>query len=106
MSYPARAEGLGKYDNNNINNNNNNNHLISARRTRRIDSQQKTGNLPDRELCRSADHWEKLKENEKKDKNQDLARELKKTMEHESDDNTNSNRCDRDSHQRISKKSG
>ena len=39
----------------------------------------------------------KLKESEKRDKNQELARELKKnpqkTMEHESDGNTNSNRC-------------
>ena len=39
-----------------------------------------------------ADHRVKLKENEKKDKYLDLARELKKkTVEHESDDYTNSN---------------
>ena len=37
-----------------------------------------------------ADHRIKLKECEKKDKYLDLARELKKTMEHEEDDYTNS----------------
>ena len=40
-----------------------------------------------------ADHWIKLKEYEKKDKYLDLARELKKTMEHESDDCTNCDWC-------------
>ena len=39
----------------------------------------------------SADHRIKLKECEKKDKYLDLARELKKTMEHEGDNYTN---CD------------
>ena len=38
-----------------------------------------------------ADHWIKLKECEKKDKYIDLAKELKKTTEHVSDDCTN---CD------------
>ena len=33
----------------------------------------------------------KIKENEKRDKCLDLARELKKTMEHEGDDDTNCN---------------
>ena len=36
----------------------------------------------------SVDHWVKLRENEKKDKYSDLARELK-TMEHENDVYTN-----------------
>ena len=36
-----------------------------------------------------ADHGIKLKESEKKDKYPDLARELKKTIEHEGDDYTN-----------------
>ena len=36
-----------------------------------------------------ADHWVKLKEREKKDKYLDLSRELKKTVEHESDGDTN-----------------
>ena len=41
----------------------------------------------------SADHKIKLKEIEKKDKYFDLARELKKTMEHEDDNYTNSDWC-------------
>ena len=40
-----------------------------------------------------ADHRIKLKECEKKDKYLDLARELKKTMEHEGDNYTNCNWC-------------
>ena len=40
-----------------------------------------------------ADHRIKLKECEKKDKYLDLAGELKKTMEHESDNYTNCNWC-------------
>ena len=36
----------------------------------------------------------------------DLARKLKKTMEHESDGNTNCNRCTWYSHQRINKGTG
>ena len=36
-----------------------------------------------------ADHRVKLKERKKRDKCQDLATELKKTMEHESDSDTN-----------------
>ena len=38
-----------------------------------------------------ADHRGKLKESEKKDKYLDLARELKKAVEHESDSDTNCN---------------
>ena len=39
-----------------------------------------------------ADHRVKLKESEKKDKYQDLAREIKKnSMKHQSDGDTNSN---------------
>ena len=37
------------------------------------------------------DHRVKLKESEKRDKYLDLARELKKTMEHEKDSDTNCN---------------
>ena len=40
-----------------------------------------------------ADHRIKLKENEKKDKYLDFARELKKNMEHEGDNYTNCNWC-------------
>ena len=38
-------------------------------------------------------HRIKLKECEKKDKNLNLARELKKAMEHEGDNYTNYDRC-------------
>ena len=34
------------------------------------------------------DYWVKLKESEKRDKYQDFAKELKKTMEHEGDGDT------------------
>ncbi len=40
-----------------------------------------------------ADHIIKMKESEKKDNYLDLARELKKTMEHEGDDYTNRDWC-------------
>ena len=40
-----------------------------------------------------ADHRVKLKESEKKDKYLDLARELKKTVEYESDGDTDCNWC-------------
>ena len=39
------------------------------------------------------DHRLKLRENKKKDHYLDLARELKKTVEHERDDYTNCNWC-------------
>ena len=49
-----------------------------------------------------ADHRLKVKESEKRDKCQDLARELKKkTMEHESDGDTNCDWCVRYSQQSI-----
>ena len=38
-----------------------------------------------------SDHKVKLKENEKREKHQDLTRELKKTIEHESNGDTNCN---------------
>ena len=41
------------------------------------------------------DHRIKLKEIGKRDKYLDLAREVKKTMEHESDSDTNCNLCTR-----------
>ena len=44
------------------------------------------------------DHRIKLKESEKRDKYLDFARELKKTMEHESDGDTDCNWCARYSH--------
>ena len=48
----------------------------------------------------------KLKKGEKKNKYFDLAREIQKTMEHKSDDDTKSNQCDRLSHQMIGKRPG
>ena len=53
----------------------------------------------------SADHRVKLKESEKRDKYQDIARELK-IMEHESDGDTNCSCRTRYSHQRIDTKTG
>ena len=58
------------------------------------------------DLVVSADHWVKLKESEKKDKYLDLARELEKTMEHESDGDTNCNWYARYIHQRTDKGTG
>ena len=49
------------------------------------------------------DHKVKLKESQKKDKYLDLARGLKKTVEHESDDYTNCNWCSWYTHWRINK---
>ena len=43
------------------------------------------------EWAQNNDHRIKLKENEKMDKYLNLARELKKTMEHEDDGDTNCN---------------
>ena len=53
-----------------------------------------------------AKHRVKLKESEKRYKYRDLARELKKTMEHESDGNTNCNWHAQYSNERIGTKTG
>ena len=61
-------------------------HLISAKRPELI-----LINKKKKRICKIvdfADHRIKLKECEKKDEYLDLARELKKTMEHESDNYT------------------
>ena len=50
-----------------------------------------------------ADHRIKLKECEKRDKYLDLARELKKTVEHAGDNYTNCNWCDWNINKRIAK---
>ena len=52
------------------------------------------------------DHRVKLKECEKKNKYLDQARELKKTVEHESDDYTNCDWCSWYSHQRTGSRTG
>ena len=61
--------------------------------TRPYNNQQKGENLHNCGLAVPADHRVKLKESEKRDKYLDFARELKKTVEHESDDYTNCNWC-------------
>ena len=48
-----------------------------------------------------ADYWVKLKESEKRDKYLDLARELKKTVQPESDGNTNCDWSAWHSHKKI-----
>ena len=70
-------------------------YLISARRPDLIiinnNKKNKTSKIVD--FAVPADHRIKLKECEKKDKYLDLARKLKKTMEHEGDNYTNCDWC-------------
>ena len=74
-------------------------HLISARRPDLIIINNNNNNKKKKRICKivdfavSRDHRIKLKECEKKDKYLNLARELKKAMEHESDDCTNCDWC-------------
>ena len=78
------------------------NHLISARRPHLAiinNKKERTFRIVD--FAVTADHRVKLKENEKRDKYLDLTRELKKIMEHESDDDTNYKRCFWHCHQRF-----
>ena len=67
------------------------NHLISARRPHLIiiNKRKRTCKIVD--FAVPAEHSVKLKECEKKDKYLDLAKELKKTMEHASHNYTNCN---------------
>ena len=82
-------------------------HLISARRADLIVIK----NKKKMRICKifdfavPADHRIKLKESEKK-KYQDLAKELQKTMENESDDYTNRDWCIRYSNKRTMKGTG
>ena len=68
-------------------------HLISARSPDLIIINKKKRTCKIVDFAVLADHRIKLKEYEKKDKYLDLARELKKTMEHEGDNYTNCNWC-------------
>ena len=77
----------------NNNNNNNNNTRISARRPDLIIINKKKRTCIIVDFAVPADHRIKLKECEKKDKYLDLARVLRKTMEHEGDNYTNYNWC-------------
>ena len=74
--------------------------------TRISDSQQKKTNCWTMDFTNLADHRVKLRERKKRDKHQDLTRPCerteKKTMEHESDCNTNCNWWAWYSHQRFS----
>ena len=66
-------------------------HQISARRPDQIVINKKKRTCKIVDFAVPADHKIKLKECEKKDKYLDLARELKKTMEHVGDNYTNCN---------------
>ena len=68
-------------------------HLISARRPDLITINKKKRTCKIVNFAVPADHRIKLKECEKKDIYLDLARELKKTMEHAGDNYTNCNWC-------------
>ena len=83
-------------------------HLISARQPDILMVNKTKRTYLTVDFAVPSDHWVKLKGSEKKKKGKylDLARELKKTTEHESDGNTNCNRCARYRHQSIGKKSG
>ena len=68
-------------------------HLISARRPDLIIINNKKRICKIVDFAVLADHRIKLKECKKKDKYFDLARELKKTMQHEGDNYTNCDWC-------------
>ena len=76
-------------------------HQISARRPNLMIVNKKE-NLPNSvDFVIPADHRILSKESEKRYKYLYFARELKKTMEHESDGEANCNRCPRNNPQRI-----
>ena len=81
------------FANNNTISKNNNNNLISPRRPDLIIINKKERTCRIVDFAVREDHGVKLKEYEKKDKYLDLARKLKKTVEHESDNYTNCNWC-------------
>ena len=82
-------------------------HLISARRPDLMIVKKKK-KIASRivDFAVPANHRIKVKENKKKDKYLDLAREVKKSMEYKSDGDNNCNWCDRYSHHVIEKGSG
>ena len=81
-------------------------HLISARRPNLIIINKRKRIYKIVHFAIPDDHRIKLKECEKKDKYLDLAREMKKTVEHKSDNYTNCNWCFWYSHQRINTRTG
>ena len=72
-------------------------HLILVRRPELVIINTKKENLQNCELCCPADHSVKLKESEKKDKYLEL-KVIEKTVEPESDGDTNCNWCSWYSH--------
>ena len=68
-------------------------HLIPARKPDLIIINQKKRTCKIVDFAVPADHKIKLKECEKRDKDLDLARELKKSVEHAGDNYTNCNWC-------------
>ena len=74
--------------------------------TRPTDCQQKKENVPNCGLCRSGWSQGKLKKKANKYKYLALARELEKSMEHESNGDANCNWGIRYSHQRIGTRTG
>ena len=81
-------------------------HLISTRRPDLIIINRKKKIYKIINFAVLADHRIKLKECEKKDTYLDLARELKKTMEHAGGNYTNNNWCVWNSSKRITKGTG
>ena len=81
-------------------------YLISARRPNLIIINKKEITCWIVDFAIPADHRVKLKECEKGDKYCDLVRELKTSVEHESDDYTNCNWCSWYSHQGIATRTG
>ena len=80
-------------------------HLISARRPDQVIIKKKK-TCPIVEFAVPADHRVKLKENENKDRHLNLARELKKTVVHESDGDTSYDWCSWYSHQKSGTRTG
>ena len=81
-------------------------HLMSPRGTRPNDNHKKERTCKIVDFAVLVYHWMKLKESEKRGKYLDLARELKKTMEHEGDDDTNFNCCTWNNPQIVAKWTG
>ena len=76
-------------------------HLILARRPNLIIINQQKRICKIVDFAVPADHRVKLKESKKENKYLDLARELNKTVEQESDLYTNCNRCPWHTHRKI-----
>ena len=81
-----------------------NNSLNLGQKTRPSNNSNfKKQNLPNSRRCRPGGPQNENQRNEKSDKNLDLARELKKAMEHEGDGDTNCNWCTWNDLQRLGK---